>query len=51
MSILTTQVADNDYLHELVNDHGFVIAQLSDERFEELRRNGVTERIVNRKKS
>ena len=50
MSILTTQVSDSDFTHELVNENGIVIAQLSDAMFERLKDEGLPEKVLMRQK-
>ena len=51
MSILTTQVSDGDYRHEIMNDSGTVIAQLTDEMFVRLKKEGMPEKIIKFRKS
>ena len=51
MSILTTQVSDGDYRHEIMNDSGVVVAQLTDEMFVRLKKEGMSERVVKLRKS
>ena len=50
MSILTTQVSGSDFTHELVNENGIVIAQLSDAMFERLKDDGLPEKVLMRQK-
>jgi hypothetical protein len=50
MSILTTQVDGRNYLHELVNEDGTAVAQLSDAMFAKLRKEGVPEKVMLPKK-